>query len=412
MKIEHKYFRNSESGNTLLESLLAIAVVAIISPFIYMQVRDTSREISDLVTAKKILEYKSPIMNFARMNYDKWGDNTQIILSPEDIKTIAPDTNTITPYAGFVDKYKVTNTQHLDIYLAFRIENSLRSAKLAKNIGSDAGSVTQDGIAYNTFGTWGVVAKEFKTGDLVYKITADFIENDSNKFLHKTGNEKNELNKMHRDLYFSGNSIFDIAKISAKTVQAFNLSAGFVTSKIITADTAYFPNGANIQADKSKFNTIKTIGDITGFRNINTSSVSGVTMLGNWSSGAQIIADRADISGKINVSGDMSVKSASSVTLSDFINISTHSIYTSYANIDSIYFTSGYGLTISSELLSSTKDYPLKIGSWTFPSTSSPTFNAIALTRFGNSILNETLQIPSNQFSKITKSGWKGATTK
>lgn len=388
------FYCDSCRGSSLLEVLLAMAIVAMATPFLYTQIVDTNKSLRDMVTANKIIALRDPMLNFVRLNQGAWPEVVQIRLADEELDSISE-----IPTAGFIDKYKVNGATVTDIYLAFDLnENDLRTNQIARHIGDDAAVVGDDGIAYAK--SWAVSAPDFKPGNLIYKISRDIDGEDKTKYLHRTSSsEEDKLNVMFRDLNMGGKNIYDVGGIFAKSAEVRNVLTLFVESERLVADTFYFSSGATLDGDKAAFGTMRVSGDISGFRNI----YANVLNDNKFTTSGRIIADRATVTNSVNIANDLNLKSDSYRTISAFSGITAHNVITSYISTEEINFYENFGLTISGELLMSTTP-PLKIGSWTFPSYTPPTFKELTLSR---------ASVPaapvSEEFSVIMSSVWQEA---
>jgi hypothetical protein len=104
----------------------------------------------------------------------------------------------------------------------------------------------------------------------------------------------------------------------------------------------------------------------------------------------------------LNVAQNLNLKSSSAKTISGFSGISAGSVYTSFLNTDEITFYENFGLTVSGELMMSTNS-PIKFGSWSFPSTTPPTFSALNIAR------TQMPTLPAaTEFGALMSTGWQG----
>lgn len=386
-----KNFNNEESGASMLEVLLAMAITGLVAPFLYMQIAETNKNLSDMVLAKNIVSLEDEVIDFIRVNQVNWPDAVQIKLSEEELDSISE-----MPVAGFIDKYLVENAAITDVYLAFDFaETDLHTAKIASYIGNDAAVVGQDGIAYGR--DWAVSAPDFKQGYLIYKITRDLKGEDKTKYLHRGTTGEDELNKMLRNLNMNNNNIYNIGVLSGKSIKSTNGSSYFIETGSLISDATYFSNGANLEGDTAYFDSIKVSKDISGFRNIYANSLNG----NKYTTKGRIVADRVSILNSVNVGQDLVVKSDSTRTISGFSEIKANSVYLPFLYTDEIIFYEDFGLTISGELLMSTTS-PLKVGDWYFPSLYPPLFYDIRLDRATIPPLPD-----SNNFGPLMTSEWK-----
>lgn len=391
-----KNFLDSCRGSSMLEVLLAMAIVAMATPFFYSQISETSDTLRDMVEARKIISLRDDVLNFVRLNQSTWPDVAQIKLSDEELDEISelPDT-------GFIDKYSVKGATVTDVYLSFDLDKTnLRASRIAKNIGMDAAVVGPDGIAYGD--TWAVAAPDFKEGNLIYRISRDIEGEDKSKYLHRTATETEKLNMMMRDLNMGSKNVFKVGGITAKSAEIKNLSTSFIDTGSILSDTIYFSSGASLYGDTAYFGNLRVTGDMSGFRNIYAKTLNG----DKYTTRGRIITDRATVNKSVNIANNLTLKSDTTRTISAFTGITTHSVNTSYISTEEIIFYENFGLTISGELLMSTTA-PIKIGSWTFPSLTPPRFSSLKLGRA------EKPSAPSKAaFSVILSKGWQSAKPK
>ncbi|MDR0741319.1 MAG: hypothetical protein LBF28_00915 [Rickettsiales bacterium] len=382
-----------QHGASILEILLVMAIVALMSPFIYSQISEASREIRDIGAAKKIIGIRKSALNFVRLNQNRWPDVAQIKLAAEELAQITRDA-----HFGFVDKYQVRGAVITDVYLAFGIDgDALRAAQIAKHIGLDAATVAADGIAYGA--SWAAASSDFEPGDLIYRIRYNFSGDDNSKYLHRSASGEDDLNVMQRNLNMGALGVYEIGTASAQSGKIAETSASFAEAENLATSYAYFASGANMDGNAVKVGAMRVSGDITGFRNI---AARNLNKEGFSTTGA-IIADRATINKSIAVGKNMNIKSDTARTISGFAGITAHSLAAPYVYADEMHFGGGFGLTVSGELLMST-DAPLRIGSWIFPSVTPPKFTALEISR---------AKIPDTpnmaEFDTIIKSGWKVA---
>ncbi len=391
-----KHFSDAERGASILEVLLAMAIVAMATPLLYSQISDTNDTLRDMAAANKIIELKDVVLNFVRLNQNDWPDVAQIKLSDEELDEISE-----APSAGFIDKYVVNGATITDVYLAFDLNTTdLRASKVARHIGADAAVVGDDGVAYGR--TWAVAAPDFKTGNLIYKISRDTDGEDKTRYLHRTETGEENLNTMLCDLNMNNNRVYDVGGINAKSAEIRNASTQFIETSNMVANTLYFSSGANLDGEQALFDSMRVTGDISGFKNIYADTLNG----NNYTTVGQIITDRATVVNSVNVGNNLTLKSDSSRTISGFAGITAHTVLTSYVSAEEIIFYDDFGLTISGELLMSTT-VPLKIGSWSFPSLTPPRFSELYLSRG-----TVPLMPNAEEFGVIMSSDWQIAMPK
>lgn len=367
-----KIFSDVNRGATILETILAMSVIAMASPLIYSQISETNRNIRDIAMAHEITELRGGVLNFVRLNQDAWPDVAQIRMTNEELEVVANGA-----HAGFIDKYAMRGTTITDVYLAFDINHThLRTANIAHHIGEDAAVVGPDGVAHGR--TWAVAAPDFNHGDLIYRISRDVFGEDKTKYLHRGSSGDDDLNVMLRDLNMGGNPLFKVGGVMASAGRIDDATAAFLKSEDLSANTLYFSNGANMSGANVSIDSLRVTGDVMGFRNIYADKLNGA----GYTTSGRVIADRATVINALNVAGDFTLKSDTNRTIGGFTGIKTGSVYTSYLATKEIIFYEDFGLTVSGELMMSTNP-PIKFGTWGFPSTTPPSFSALVLSRAG-----------------------------
>lgn len=387
----NKIFTDENRGASVLEVLLAMAIVAMTTPFVYNQIAKTNHTIHDIVIARKIMSARDNALNFVRINQDKWPDNAQIRLDDTELDTISTDAA-----AGFVDKYAVNGAVITDVYLAFvAADTGMRTNQIARHIGSDAAVVGDDGVAYGN--SWAVAAPDFIPGDLIYRISRDISGRDTSVYLHRGTSGEDGLNIMERDLDMAGHHIYNVATLDGKSLQSRNTNSVYINTKNIIADNVYFSSGANLTNEETLFGNLRVTGDISGFRNIYADNLNG----NGYTTTGRIVTDRATIVESVNVANNFTLKSDSSRTISSFTGITASSVFTPYISAEEMIFYDNFGLTVSGELLMSTTT-PLKIGGWSFPSTKPPAFQSFTVSRASRP------SMPSrNEFDMVMRPGWQ-----
>lgn len=386
-----KIFNDINSGASALEVLLSMGIVAMAAPLVYSQISETNRNIRDMATAHEIVEQRGDVLNFIRLNQDEWPDVAQIRMTDEELEIISHGA-----HAGFIDKYAVRGTTITDVYLAFDINApGVQTANIAHHIGEDAAVVGPDGIAYGR--TWAVAAPEFNVGDLIYRISRDVFGEDKTKYLHRGTSGDDDLNVMLRDLNMGGYDIYDVGDVVASATRIQDVSATFVKSEDLSAQTIYFSNGANMMGGNVSIDSLRVTGDIMGFRNIYADNLNGM----GYTTSGRIVADRATVTNSLNVARDFVLKSDSTRTISGFTGIKTSSVYTSFLTTNEIIFYEDFGLTVSGELMMSS-NAPIKFGNWSFPSTTPPNFSSLTLSR-------ATMPRATNksEFGVLMTTGWQ-----
>ena len=219
--LNSKIFSDNCRGASVLEVLLAMAIVAIATPFVYSQIAKTNRTVHDIAIARKIMSTRDAALNFVRMNQDAWPDNAQIKLDDTELDTISTDAA-----AGFIDKYAVNGAIITDVYLAFvAADTGLRTNEIARHIGTDAAVVSDDGVAYGN--AWAVAAPDFIPGDLIYRISRDIAGTDTSIYLHRGTMGEDGLNMMQRDLDMAKHHVYNVASLNGKSARARNINVTF-----------------------------------------------------------------------------------------------------------------------------------------------------------------------------------------
>lgn len=385
-----KIFTDENRGASVMEVLLALGIVALATPFVYSQISRSTQTVRDMAHAKQIMDVRDNVLNFVRMNQDKWPDVAQIRLDEDELRAISD-----MPVAGLIDKYSVRGATITDVYLAYEIGDDLMTtARIASHIGSDAAVVSDDGVAYGP--SWAAAAPDFAPGDLVYRITRDVSGSDTSRYLHRATSGEDKLNVMFRDLNMGGYNVYNTASILADSVRSNNATAFFVNADDIAAENVYFSSGANMDGGDVFINSMRVSGDITGFKNIYADKMNGTT----YTTSGRIIADKATVANSINISRDLILKSDSTKTISGFTGITTGTVLAPFLSTEEIVFYEDFGLTVSGELLMSTVA-PLQIGRWVFPSTTPPRFSQFTISRTTNPSMPDV-----SEFNAIMKSGW------
>lgn len=385
-----KIFTDENRGASVMEVLLALGIVALATPFVYNQISRSTQTVRDMAHAHQIMNVRDSVLNFVRMNQDKWPDVAQIRLDEEELRAISD-----MPVAGLIDKYSVRGATITDVYLAYEIGDDLMAtSRIASHIGANAAVVADDGVAYGA--SWAAAAPDFEPGDLIYRITRDVSGSDTSRYLHRATSGEDDLNVMFRDLNMGGYNVYNIASIFADSVTANNATAFFVNANDIAAENVYFSSGANMDGGDVFIDNMRVSGDITGFKNIYADKMNGTT----YTTSGRIIADKATVANSINVSRDLVLKSDSTKTISGFTGISTGTVVAPFLSTEEIMFYEDFGLTVSGELLMSTVA-PIQIGRWVFPSTTPPRFSKFNISRTTTPDMPET-----SEFNAIMKSGW------
>jgi hypothetical protein len=207
---------------------------------------------------------------------------------------------------------------------------------------------------------------------------------------------EDKLNQMQRNLHMNNFNVFNVAKIDGLSAKITDVDAVFLESDVVDANTVYFTSGANMNSDSITFSSMRVTGDTSGFRLIKADVLND----DKYTTNGKLIVDRATIGNSVNVAGNLVLKSSSGRSVSGFSGISTNKLLTPYLSATDLVFFENFGITVSSELLLAGKA-PLKIGNWTFPSTTPPSFSKLILTR---------ASVPptpdADEFNKIIEENW------
>ena len=202
---------------------------------------------------------------------------------------------------------------------------------------------------------------------------------------------------MLRNLNMGGKDLLNVGTLNAETVSVKNIETTFIQADDVIADSAYFSSGANIQGNDAVIDTIRALGDISGFRTITANNLNG----NNFSNTGAVITDRATIKNSVRIGNLFKLKSSSNRTINAFTAISSNSVHTPYISANDMVFYGDFGLTVSGELLMS-GTAPLKIGNWSFPSNQMPSFSTFKL---GRTTISQTPN--KDEFSAIMASDWQ-----
>ncbi|MCL2737571.1 MAG: hypothetical protein FWE17_01770 [Alphaproteobacteria bacterium] len=376
-----------ERGASLLETLLAIGLVAAMAPFAYNRVLDVSRDIADVAAARRIHNWKEAAKGFIRANQMDWEDDAIFELSERDLVAIrAPDEGkqAIFPYAAFIEKFSHAGGTTIEAYILFPGEfDGIRMHRIAHHLGADAAVAGDAQIAFSASGGWSIESDILEENDIVFRVSVNMPIDDSYAFMHRVDTGDERLNTMERDLSMSRNDIVHAGAVNAGLLDSKMVGAWFAGGGAFSADEAVFPQGANVDGGGVSFAAVRVVGDIIGFRNIHAGIFAGGGGALNWSAQGNIVADRVNIAEAVHVGRNMTVRSPNVRTVSGFLGISVHSLATPFVSTEELRFADGFGLSISNELSASFTDGPLRLGNWAFPRTPAPRFADLVLTQGG-----------------------------
>jgi hypothetical protein len=367
-----------------------MAIVAMLTPFALLRVNEMSASMRDMGAAREILHAKDSAAAFVRLNRDSWPDTAQIKMSEEDLAAVAPGA-----HAGFIDKYLHAGSPAVDVYLAYHVGDALRASKITRDIGAKFAAVMTDGAAYGD--SWAVSGDDFNEGDLILRVNRAGGTMDKSRYLHRGTDGEDGLNTMQRDLNMGLFDIYAAGRVVAESVKALEISAGLLSAEAVISDQVYFSRGATISGEAVKFGNVRVMGDMTGFRAITAAKLNGE----KYGTDGTISTDRATITKVVNVGKELILKSSSVRTISGFVGMSAHSLLAPYLSANELYFMGDFGLVVSSELLLSSSNSPLKLGGWSFPGTK-PKFSKLSMAR------GEIAGTPdAKAFDKIIEKHWK-----
>jgi len=394
-------FHSEQRGSNLLETLLAIGLVAAMAPFVYARVAEVSREITDINAARQMHAWRPHISGFIRENQAVWEDSFVAELSRNEIAQISP-LATRTPALAFIEKFNTNAGPVVEAYLVFSEGyETMRSLRIARALGVDAAVADDNHIAFSGLGGWSVQSELLRPGDIIYRIHVNFLPDDSYAFLHRTPATEEHLNTMERDLLMMRNNIMDATTITARLLDSRTINTWFVASDLLSTMDAIFPVGANMDATNVSVANVRVTGDTFGFRNISAAEFRGGGV-GNWSNAGAIVADRVSVSESVNVGRNLTVNSPSSRTVSGIDLLRAYSLNTAFISTEQLIFADGFGLLVSNELSAGWTMGPLRIGSWDFPNVIAPRFRELELSRTG------VFQItPPAGFEDIMGSRWR-----
>ena len=368
MKTLIKNFNESnEVGSSILEYLLVLALISLISPIFYKYIKNTSDEIKAINIAKKIVNLRSPTLNFIRIKNENWEDNKITKISLEDIKEISDSIS----YA-LVYKYSEQNYKIINLYLIFKLNlPEIQLNRISKSIGNDSDLVKENKTFYIDNQT--IEYKDLSKNELVYKVKLVIKDFDLSKYLHKK--DTFNFNRMERNLDMGNFSIFNIGTLFSDSIKTKNINSKFINSSIINTNNLYFINGCFVYPNNTKIKQIDIKDDLANFRNINLDTLNS----SEFSLTGKIVSSRITIKDSLNIGNNMKISSLSKRTLNTIEKVSSHSLNSNYVRTNEIHFLNGYGINVSYELILSNRS-PLQIGRWQFKEEYPiPTVNKVIL---------------------------------
>lgn len=399
----------SQRGSSLVEVIFTIALVLMITPFMYNQISDMNNSVKNIAIARRIINGEDNIVNYVRLNQASLETGSNV-LSNDEIQDIAP-----LAHAGFVNKTVLNNLIITDIYLAFNLENNDYSvADIAKYIGTNAAVVHNDGKAYGPDWQVSIPADAgFNTGDLVLKITHDFGGDDKTKYLHRETIGGANLTSMERDLYMNNNDIVNVDTITGSGLAERNYGAIFTkllsAKERLTANNVIFSKDATITGN---VNVNLLIGqDASVFPKIYTYKLVGLEHPGTVALPYNTtVFENVMVGGSLKFA-DPSTESLGTVSGVTNIDVSGK-LQSEYINANTLNFDTGTKLLVSNDFAKCNSNEcatALKIGDtgWDFPSAMAPKFSHIMVSNVqAEDVLDITTVTDSDNFQNITKIGW------
>jgi hypothetical protein len=360
--------------------LFAIMIIAIAMPFAFRQISDTATRMKHLNIAREFIQSTDFIQSYMRLHDDSFPMDELVEVESDDEDRMI-----------FIIKTEHATTAF--VVLSNHSLNMIEATHVKSLIGDNAAVVEQDGAAYSYGGNWSVRIEDSMPGDIVLRISNMRRDNNAERFLHKTTLTDDQLSTMQRDLFMGNNSIQDIGNINARRISTNDLDINLLRVPIISATSLFFQNGLNLNPERSNFRAFRVTGDVIGFRAI-TGEKFDNRRLG-------IVAERATITNRLNVLGNLDVRAPLRRSISGFAGVSAASARIPYLDTELLHFIPDFGLVVSGENLYSGTP-PVRIGSWNFPNTGNvgPRFNSLLLNR-----RSPVLATPD--FSEILKEGWR-----
>ena len=356
MALNRKYFykKYREAGSSMMEVILAIALVLAVTPFLYGQISSMTEMVQDIHYAKKIVAMRNNIITFMRVNESDWGQMDEPPkITPEQIKEIAPGAKNM-----IVDNQS-EQTGVMDVYVVFpRRKTNLRTAKVAKYIGSDAAVVQHGGIAYAQ--NWAVQdEKNFEEGDLIFRVSRDYALENKTKYLHREAGVKGDLTTMLTNLHMNNNYMYNVGEMSGKYIDMHNSIATKVRciqtdNNIDYIDDVRFLGGVNITDSYIYAENVSYVNTLYGL-NIEAAEV-------NNNKDPLIIGRDVTISNSVSVGNDLILKynenDTSVKTVLDISFLGTQGLSSYFINASNLIYTtnekelseSSFGITVASNL--------------------------------------------------------------
>ena len=369
---QKKFFQKNfyaQRGASMLEVILAVALVLMLVPFMYYHIADMNNTVKDVALANQIVKLRDPVVDYVRVNQSDFSsdDGSAVPFTATELASIAPlATN------GWVFRNDMVGGSSIEVYLVFSLGTAYRTAHIAKYIGSDAALVSDDNIAYSN--DWAVSFDDNLTpGDLVFKITHDFSEADNDKYLHRGTIGGANLNRMERDLNMNFNNLYNVKNISIpnpadcsadvcctgadcgwayiNSGQALFLNTGTNT---LIVNNATFSSGAEIKTSGGTphIGKLTVLGDIINLGEIDTKLIDATS--------GTLFAQNIMLSGNLNVGNNLSLGTDNDLHLGDTNAMILNATYLENTTGDGVINIGSDGkgeIAISSDILPTEDEY-------------------------------------------------------
>ncbi|MCQ2571462.1 MAG: hypothetical protein MJ165_00470 [Alphaproteobacteria bacterium] len=356
MALNKKYFVKEywQFGSSMMEVILAIALVLAVTPFLYTQISDMTDMVQDIHYAKKIVGMRNNIITFVRVNESDW-EKTGVTpeINIEELQEIAPGAK------NMVIDNQSDKTGIIDVYLVFpKRETSIRTAKVAKYIGHDAAVVQTGGIAYAQ--NWAVQdEKNFEEGDLIFKVSRDYALENKTNYLHREAGVDGTLTTMLTDLAMNNNYMYNVGEMKGDYLDMYSsivAKVRYLNAADVQADNGRFLSGLNFQDSEIHADFISSVNTLYGF-NIEANTVNktkNVTPL--------IMGNSVTVNAELKVGNDVYLSYIPDVSETDVIDITsmeTDSLSTGVMKAKNLNFyadkngdekKSSFGITVAADL--------------------------------------------------------------
>ena len=269
--------KNSQRGASVVEVIFAIGIVIAVTPFIYTQLSDMTRVVSDVARANEITKTRDLALNYILANQNSFTE-TETTISDEVLSNIAPSAEYGVVHQTTIegdDKFKNT-----EMYLVFKNPeiDKYRTANVAKYIGDDAATVQEvtgdSDLAHAR--EWSVGLPDEWCSDtdncLVYRVTRNFGGEDESLYLHFSDSGSG-FSTMNRPLHmYDGVNHWNLENVmdfDANKIITGNVATPEIETHEVTAGDILFSSGANINLSNLEFNSLNA-RDVYDFNKVNT----------------------------------------------------------------------------------------------------------------------------------------------